>query len=403
MHLMIGAFNDILTNCFRVPMSENTGIRIKSFKDLRSFFQPTVRSMIHCAVQRNFPSNYMHHYIVLGHTWHENFKNCYIIHVSSGGECSKGRVKRELYSEDQFENDTRNGLYVYQSDEYPKNDEDYLKAYDRFEKREGETDYSISLKNCEHLVYYILTGCGVSHQLRGSTCLRRCFSDFIDLFTINKHKTLCKVVFRFLSMRGIDLYLENKMKDDIKIDLKFINVHVHFVYNSFQAFTLSFEEFPVINYMYIYSFENCRFDLEIVLKFFWQKVRSGILRYIATRSCFIRGIGEISIACKTIMFLKREREKGTVNPEDFQREVVKAVCSCIFGVIDNYVTADFLFVRYANHFQHSKFYFLAEIFVESVLSQFIGRVLGEICFRLCDRAMRLFNRPHDIGNQRVHT
>lgn len=394
---MIGAFHDILTTCFRVPMSENTGIRIKSFEDLRSFFQPTVRSMIHCAVQRSFPSNYMHHYIVLGHTWHKSCKK--IIHVSSGDECSKGRVKQDLYSEEQFKNDIRDGLYVYRSDEYPRNDEDYFKAYDRFKKREGETDYSLSLKNCEHLVYYILTGCGVSHQLRRLSCLRRCFLDFIDLFTIiyNKHKTLCKVVFSFLSMRG-------ETENDIKFIYDFVfDGKVNFVNIYLQEFAVWVEEFPVSTYM-ISFLEISRFDLKMVFKkCLWQKFGSQISKYIATRPCFKRGIVEIRIAYDTIMFLKRERENGTINPEDGQREVVKAVCSCICGVIGNYVTADCVFVRCANHFQHSKFYFLAGIFVESVLSQFIGRVLGEVCFRLSDRVMRLFNRSYYIGNRRVHT
>lgn len=377
-------------------MGEKTGIIIKSFEDLRSFFQPTVGSMIHCAVQRNFPSNYMHHYIVLGHTWHENYKNCYIIHVSSSGECSKGRVKREKYSEDHFENDIRNGLYVYQSDDYPKNNNEYLKAYDRFKKREGETDYSLSLKNCEHLVYYILTGYGVSHQLRRLSCLRRCFSDFIDLFTMNKRNTLCKVVFSFSSMRG-------ETENDIKFIYGFVfDGEVNFVDIYLQAFAVLVKEFPVSTYSF--CFEISRFDLKMVFKkCLWQKFGSQISKYIGTRPCFKRGIVEIRIAYDTIMFMKRERENGTINPEDFQREVVKAVCSCICGVIGNYVTADFVFVRCANHFQHSTFYFLAGIFVESVLSQFIGRVLGEVCFRLSDRVMRLFNRSHDIGNRRVHT
>lgn len=378
-------------------MSEKTGIRIKSFEDLRSFFQLTVRYMIHCAVQRNFPTNYMHHYIVLGLTWHENYNNCFIIHVSSGGECSKGRVKREIYSKDQFENDIRNGLYVYQSDDYPKNDEEYLKAAARFKKREGETDYSLSLKNCEHFVYYILTGCGVSYQLRRLSCLRRCFSDFIDLFTMNKYNTLCKVVFSFSSMRG-------ETENDIRFIYGFVfDGEVNFVDIYLQAFAVSVEEFPVSTYIISYL-KICRFDLEMFFKeCLWQKFGSQILKYIATRPCFKRGIVEIRIAYDTIMFLKREREKGTINPEDFQREVVKAVCSCICGVIGNYVTADFVFVRCANHFEHSKLYFLAGIFVESVLSQFIGRVLGEVCFRLSDRIMRLFNRSHYIGNRMVHT
>lgn len=55
----------------------------------------------------------MYYYIVFGYIWYENYKNCYIIYVLFSGECSKGRVKWEKYLEDYFENDIRNGFYVY--------------------------------------------------------------------------------------------------------------------------------------------------------------------------------------------------------------------------------------------------------------------------------------------------
>lgn len=99
------------------------------------------------------------------------------------------------------------------------------------------------------------------------------------------------------------------------------------------------------------------------------------------------------------MYLKRERENGTVDPKDIQREVVKAICSCVSGVTGNYVTLDFLFVRYANHFRHPKFYFIAGSIVEIVLSQIVVFVLIEICFRVWDEVARYFNRPHGLGNQ----
>lgn len=174
----------LITNCFRLPVIEKTGIRIKSFEDLRSFFQPTVRSMIHCAVQRNFLSNYMHYYIVLGHTWHKSCKNCYIIHVSFRGKSSMEWVKQELYSKEQNKNDIKKGLYMYQNDEYPKNDEDFSKAHDRFRERWGETDNSNSRKKCKHHLAYILTGCS------GLSCQRRSLSNFKDLFTERWYKTI---------------------------------------------------------------------------------------------------------------------------------------------------------------------------------------------------------------------
>lgn len=170
-------------------------IRIKSFEELHPFFQLTGMPMIHCAVQRGFPI-YRHDYIVLGHTWHEDFKTCYIIRAYSVDERGKGTVKQELYSKEQFEDDIKEGLYMYHDDEYPKNDDDYFKAHDRFLEGWGEIDNSILLKNSGHLVHYILTGLSGSHQLR---------KGLIDLFTDDRYKALCRYVFRFWSLTTVDL------------------------------------------------------------------------------------------------------------------------------------------------------------------------------------------------------
>lgn len=141
-----------------------------------------------------------------------------------------------------------------------------------------------------------------------------------------------------------------------------------------------------------------KFDLKMVLKPQRHKIVLKMFRNIATGTCFLRGIGEIFFAFLKIIYLKRERENGTVDPKDIQREVVKAICSCVSGVIGNYVTLTFLFVRYANPSRHLILYFIAGSIVDIVLSQVVVFVLMEICFRVWDKVARNFNRPHGLGN-----
>lgn len=377
----------------------NKEIKIKSFDKLQAFFQLTRMPMIHCAVQRRCPC-YRHHYIVLGHTWRESYKICEIIHVSSGGECCKGRVKQEKYSKEQLEKDIKKGLYVYQNEDYPKNDDDYLKAYDRFLSRKDNTDYSISLKNCEHLVFYILTGRSVSYQLRELSCLERWLSDFIDLFTEGKKRTLCKVVLSASSLTGVDLYIEKKVKEILKQkrrhmhNLVFILRCVSFLIRALNFFLFSLDgiqppKIPDIDFELL--IDNWNSHSEIISKALRHKVVSERFRFISTGTCVFTVIGEVFIAYRTIKSSKQEKDNGAVNPEDFERKVVKEVCSCISGVFGNYATVDFLFVRYSNHFRHPGLRFCVGI-TGWFLSRFLGFGIMECCFRIRDVVTRYFNR-----------
>lgn len=377
----------------------NKEIKIKSFDELQPFFQLTRMPMIHCAVQR-MCLRYRHHYIVLGHTWRESCKICTIIHVSSGGECCKGRVKQEQYSKEQLEKDIKKGLYVYQNKDYPKNVDDYLKAYARFLSRQGKTDYSISLKNCEHLVFYILTGRSVSYQLRELSCLGRWLSDFIDLFTEGKKRTLCKVVLSASSLTGVDLYIEKKIKEILEEESKrmhgfvFILRCAYFLIRALNSlgFLLDDTHPPKLQDLdFELLIDNWNSNSEMISKALRHKVVSERFRFISTGTCVFTVIEEVFFAYRTIKSFEKEKDDGAVNPEDFEREVVKAVCSCISGVFGNYATVDFLFVRYCNHFRHPVFRFSVGIF-----GWFLSRILGfdimECCFKIRDVVSRYFNR-----------
>ena len=71
--------------------------KIKTFKDLKKYFQEGSTCMIHCAiVGRSSLVSYRHHYIVLGHTWCSVCESIEIIHFSaSANESSNGKVLKK--------------------------------------------------------------------------------------------------------------------------------------------------------------------------------------------------------------------------------------------------------------------------------------------------------------------
>ena len=142
--------------------------RIKTFKDLKEYFQEGSKCMIHCAiVGRSSLVSYRHHYIVLGHTWCSVCESIEIIHFSaSANESSNGKVLKETYSKKNLEEDIQNGLYIIENDAYPKNEEQYGQALARFQERENKENYCVMKNNCEHLVNYILTGEHTSDQIK---------------------------------------------------------------------------------------------------------------------------------------------------------------------------------------------------------------------------------------------
>ena len=141
--------------------------KIDSFDQLKALFREDEWSMIHCAVW--VPSiwhKYKHHYIVLGHKWNSEYEVTFILHYTTEtAEKGNGKVRYQRYSKEDFERDIENGLYVLENDNYPKTDKEFNEAYDRFQEKEHEENYSIEKNNCEHLTNYVLLAKAFSNQV----------------------------------------------------------------------------------------------------------------------------------------------------------------------------------------------------------------------------------------------
>ncbi|XP_071163134.1 uncharacterized protein [Mytilus edulis] len=72
------------------------------------------------------------------------------------------------------------GLHLIKNPDYPKNDDDFSKAWKRLYERLGERDYQLSWNNCEHVVKYILTGKSSCKQVDDNRCRADCFNFLID-------------------------------------------------------------------------------------------------------------------------------------------------------------------------------------------------------------------------------
>ena len=78
-------------------------------------------------------------YIVLGHTWCSDCESIEIIHFSaSANQSSNGKFLKESYSKKNFEEDIENGMYIIESDTFPKNEKEYDKTFGRFKEREHD-------------------------------------------------------------------------------------------------------------------------------------------------------------------------------------------------------------------------------------------------------------------------
>lgn len=164
----------------------STKTRVHRFEDVIGYLQQEHRTLLHLlhfAVQRY--RVYMHHFIVLGHTWSDDLECCQIIHFSSVAQSSSGEVRQDTYYKTDFENDIESGLYLFRNENYPTTDEQYQQAYLRLRRRlENNENYSISVNNCEHLVYHILTGHPFSSQVNEGSVVTRYFMDLFDVDAI---------------------------------------------------------------------------------------------------------------------------------------------------------------------------------------------------------------------------
>ena len=156
--------------------------KIESFDQLKALFLIDKWSMIHCAVcVPSMLHDYKHHYIVLGHKWNSEYEVTFILHYTTdnAGKCN-GKTRYQRYSKNDFERDIENGLYVIDNDRYPKTEKEFNKAYDRFQEKEHEENYSIEENNCEHLTNYVLLGKSFSGQVENLSWYKRIFTGACD-------------------------------------------------------------------------------------------------------------------------------------------------------------------------------------------------------------------------------
>ena len=160
--------------------------RIETFEDLFGYFHQNQWCMIHCAVWMGpIYNKFRHHYIILGYEWVSSVQTTLIIHFTTG---SKGKVGIQPYTRDCFERDIRAGLSVLENDRYPSTDEEFEKAYDRFEEIKNEKKYSITLNNCEHLANYILTGEQISSQIENLPWYKKLITFAFDSSQASQNK-----------------------------------------------------------------------------------------------------------------------------------------------------------------------------------------------------------------------
>lgn len=375
--------------CFREKDMASSSIT--SMDDFKQILRNTTGSMIHCAVQRKCYM-YKHHYIALCDTFCDKCNTCDIIHFAKDGCWREGRVKRVKHYDIQI--DINKGLCVYQNDGYPRNNDDYSKAYKRFQKLQSvNRSYSFSVNKCEHIVNYILTGHAVSYQLRNGSILKRFLSECIDLLTeglcqnisvavINGLATSLFMIwflhFNYLQIKNL-FDKENKRR---WIFGKFINGVVSWIRSIFKnknsVNDVSPDEQRFFNTLvYLLILDPDEVTGSTYAKARLQKAARW-LRYFATGATVILTfIVEGFFSFLTSRSLKRDLKDNFNNHEDFKRQIKHAILF-VFRVIFTSLIIAFLIFNDKKHFFHPITAFLYG-FIGNIASRVIVPGTMEVC------------------------
>ena len=366
-------------NHFSNTEMSSTTIKIRSFDDIKRYFKPGTKSMIHCAVKRKW---YKHHFIVLGHTWCSTCNLCDIIHFTTRAtENCKGKVRLEKYYKENFENDIKNGLFIFKNKSYPTNEKAYSQAYQRFEERQNEGGFSIDQNNCEHLVNYILTGTAVSKQVKDSTCFKRWLIHSCDILTASRckyfFKTLICAVLRTLLLVAFSIYvrhqlretLENQEKNGVFDKLREMPIGLLRLWKGFflkgnelsdyekcfikalnSVFTIDLPMTVVDNHA-IALLQNCTFYFRFLV------VSTTIIIEIFTVHC--------ALGCLS-------RKTISVKPENFEKEKYKVLILCFVEII-----VCMIFLYQNSVYSSAELVFLGSL-IENLVSYFLGFWVIEI-------------------------
>ena len=314
----------------------STKTRVHRFEEVIGYLQQENRTMLHFAVQR---PRYMHHFIVLGHTWSDDLDCCHIIHYSSVAQISSGEVRQDIYYKTDFENDIENGLYLFRNENYPTTNEQYQQAFLRVRRRlENNENYSISANNCEHLVYHILTGNPFSSQVNEGSVVTRYFMDLIDdddikemikdIFIAGGSRIVSSMVYFMYIYGKITQSLEKESKRGIMNKLKDILVMYYkkIILGTSEKEVFSPVEKTLMSCLPIDPYTVSKSQEAIT------KIRKAALHYRSTIMFVTVALTSTAVIIHTIIKIKslnKQRRNGIINPRDCNREKRKSIISSI--------------------------------------------------------------------------
>lgn len=376
---------------------------IDSLDDFKQILRNTTGSMIHCAVQRKC---YKHHYIALCNTFCDKCNTCDIIHFAKDVCWREGRVKRVKHYEIQI--DINKGLCVYQNDSYPRNNDDYSIAYERFQRlQSARRGYSLSLHNCEHIVNYILTGHAVAYQLRRASIFKHFLSKFIDYFTERLGQNLSAAVFNGLAtalfMLGFTYYYYLQIKALLVKESKSSGMFGKFKKSVFSWIGRIFK-----NRENKISPEEQRFLKSMVFllvldpdKVFGSTNAMALLQRAAPRLPYFTTVAtgistfivEGFFALSTVRSLQRDLDNNTINSEDFRREIINEIFF-VFRVIFTSLIIAFLFFN-----SKKQFFRPISAFFYGFVGNFASRVFVPCTIEVFYRLYRYFINPRNDLNQ----
>lgn len=376
---------------------------IDSVDDFKQILRNTPGSMIHCAVQRKC---YTHHYIALGNTFCDNCNTCDIIHFAKDGWWWEGRVK--LVKRYDIQIDITKGLYVYQNDGYPRNNDDFSIAYGRFQRiRSARRGYSVSLYNCEHIVNYILTGQAVSYQLMRASIFKRFLSKLIDLFTERLGQNLSAAVFNGLAtslfMLGFTYYYYLQIKALLDKESKSLGMFGKFKKSVFSWIGRIFKSrvnktspeeqrfFSTLLFLLI-------FDPDEVIgstnaKALLQRAAPRLPYFTTVATGISTFIVEGFFALSTVRSLKRDLDDNIINSEDFKREIIHSILFVLRVIFTSLIIA-FWFFNAKKQFFHP-----ISAFCYGFFGNFASRVFVPCTIEVFCGLYRYFINPENDLNQ----
>lgn len=231
---------------------------------------------------------------------------------------------------------------MYTNDGYPRNNDDYSIAYGRFQiLQSARRGYSVSLKNCEHIVNYILTGHAVPYQLRNASIFKRLLSDLIDLFTEGLSKNLSAAVvnglatslfiidflyYYYLQMKAL-LNNESKCHGGFEKLQKCVFSWIGKIKN--RVIQLSPHEQRFLNtLMCLQTLDPEKVIDSASANALLQKAVPRLPNFTTVATGILTFIVEGLFSISNAKSLRRDLQDNFINDEDFRRKILNAILFC---------------------------------------------------------------------------